>query len=332
MLRHLSSKFASADVQHEPRAALILNRSSRALPVLYATHSIEEVLGISSDELTGWSFWDCMDASSLEKAQLTLERAKENDSICYLRFHWRDPRTQRGPFTPPSRRQASSEGYRGAKESTSSERSLESLKSWQPASVIEVEAVTSCTSDGLVVIVRHAVPVLTQQHAQLIRAGEVVFASPWGSPAPILPLPMPGHTSALSRYPSSSQLSFEPEQTPEDVLGSIQQMAVFAWAMNDNIAMQYGRGFPDSLFMDGDGYIPASVSSSSAPQSVPLAMTSSSALSVATSSVNFSHSSAGSSTSTRDSNNSRQVATEADGSHKPSEMIQSSLPKPSHKF
>ena len=44
--------------------------------------------------LTVWSFYYCIAENCLQDAIKCLENAKGNDSIAYLRFWFRDPRTQ----------------------------------------------------------------------------------------------------------------------------------------------------------------------------------------------------------------------------------------------
>ncbi|KAJ8103050.1 hypothetical protein POJ06DRAFT_246409 [Lipomyces tetrasporus] len=231
MMNHLTPKFEDdSNIPHEPRAALILNRMSQSLPILYSTHAINDIVGLAPDEITGWNLWDCMDASSLESAQLSLERAKENDSISYLRFAWRDPRSQVGPSTLPTQLRS----QLGARESTPTR-----------FDIVEVEAVVSCTSDGLVMVLRRARPISTPEQAALVGTSHGVFASPWGAPVPILPLPVP--TENISRQPSPFMVAspstaetteyVDQENQPSsdgdsDIFGSIRQMAVLTWAMN----------------------------------------------------------------------------------------------------
>src|SRR5215470_7806889 len=104
MLSHLSTKFKQAadDQTHEPRAALFLNRFTRTLTIMYATTGIQRIVGISSENMKGRSFYYCIAENCLEDAVKCLETAKGNDSIAYLRFWFRDPRQddQANQFTP----------------------------------------------------------------------------------------------------------------------------------------------------------------------------------------------------------------------------------------
>ena len=94
MLSHLSSKFAapSPSQDHEPRAALFLNRYTRTLTIMYATNGLSSLLGMTGEEMKGKSFYYCIQENCLQDAIRCLENAKSNDSIAYLRFWFRDPR------------------------------------------------------------------------------------------------------------------------------------------------------------------------------------------------------------------------------------------------
>ncbi|KAK9381457.1 uncharacterized protein V2V93DRAFT_232866 [Kockiozyma suomiensis] len=181
---HIASSLSSSE--HEPRTALILNRASISLPIMYAANSSTQVLEISPSNLTGWSFWDCMNAESLIQAQLAFERAKENDSIAYLRFFWCDPRSHQQPATRHIRQQM--------------QPCSSNFDSSVSACRTEVEAVVSCSSDGLVIVLRRALPIITLEQAMLVKASDLSlhsdrlqggFASPWGMPLPFLPPPIP---------------------------------------------------------------------------------------------------------------------------------------------
>jgi hypothetical protein len=94
MLSHISHKFTQPvkPVQHEPRAALFLNRFTRTLTIMYATSALEEVIGIPASVMRGRSFYYCIAENCLQDSINCLENAKGNDSIAYLRFWFRDPR------------------------------------------------------------------------------------------------------------------------------------------------------------------------------------------------------------------------------------------------
>ncbi|KAK9469485.1 hypothetical protein V1512DRAFT_256376 [Lipomyces arxii] len=81
------------DSAHELRVALILNRSSFSLPVMFASSQIAAMLNITPDEIKLTSLWDCMTEPSLEPTQLAFERAKDNEAVSYVTFTWQDPRS-----------------------------------------------------------------------------------------------------------------------------------------------------------------------------------------------------------------------------------------------
>lgn len=91
MLEHLSPKFKIPPTEREPRAALILNRFTRTLSVMYATNTVSSILGAEPDEIRGKSIYDCIAGNCWRDAIRCLESAKANDSIVYLRFWSRDP-------------------------------------------------------------------------------------------------------------------------------------------------------------------------------------------------------------------------------------------------
>ncbi|GJC93920.1 hypothetical protein ColKHC_02746 [Colletotrichum higginsianum] len=92
MLEHLSPKFRMPAVEREPRAALILNRFTRTLTVMFATNAVSSILGVRPDQIKDKSFYECIQENCLPDAIRCLESAKANDSIAYLRFWYRDPR------------------------------------------------------------------------------------------------------------------------------------------------------------------------------------------------------------------------------------------------
>ncbi|KAI9781376.1 MAG: hypothetical protein M1835_004299 [Candelina submexicana] len=121
---------------------------------------------------------------------------------------------------------------------------------------VEVEAVVSCSSDGLVVILRRTRPPVPQavQHPSQPPYRNGLFASPWAS-QPILPPPQQrspyrfsgGFTPSLAPsqpQPAASIAASGPP--PEDFMNSIREVAVFAWSLtgiNGSLA-EYGRGKP----------------------------------------------------------------------------------------
>lgn len=300
MLEHLSAKFKTPvpQAEREPRAALILNRFSRTLTIMYATNSVANILGVGPDLLKDKSFYECIQENCQPGAIRCIESAKSNDSIAYLRFWYRDPRQpeeieedQRSGSPSSSdndedggvelrgnmdvdvdgihiSRQPSSDGssarqahgferignpHTSSGDTTSGSFSMSrahqddpsgTMQDAQtlaaPAQAIEIEAVISCTSDGLVVILRRARPQIPSDEVN-----NGLYAAPWGA-APIQPLQayqpavardvqVPRHNVCTAGGPSS-----------DSFMASIREIAVFAWSLtgiNGNIA-NYGHGTP----------------------------------------------------------------------------------------
>lgn len=118
---------------------------------------------------------------------------------------------------------------------------------------VEVEAVVSCTSDGLVVILRKARPLIPQppeEPAPTYSNG--LFASPWAT-NPVIPQPTdlisayPGTNSSVSgnNGPSTATTaSFGPQA--DTFMSAIRDVAVFAWSLTgiNGSLVQHGRGKP----------------------------------------------------------------------------------------
>jgi hypothetical protein len=134
---------------------------------------------------------------------------------------------------------------------------------------IELEAVISCTSDGLVVCLRRARPMIphpTQRPSQPAHQNGL-FAAPWAH-EPVLP---PIEARANTGYGSSFAPSLGPQgarrenggtyttapmgPTHDDFMSAIREQAVFAWALtgiNGSLAQySYGKPTGESLPMDG---------------------------------------------------------------------------------
>ncbi|KAI9821233.1 MAG: hypothetical protein M1827_003968 [Pycnora praestabilis] len=131
---------------------------------------------------------------------------------------------------------------------------------------VEVEAVVSCTSDGLVVILRRARPIIPNplERPAPPAYANGLFASPWAT-EPILPSPpsrpqsyengrimqdsAPSHASTQNVLPAAGP-------TTEDFMNSIREVAVFAWSLtgiNGSLA-QYSRGRPVGESQPPDGF------------------------------------------------------------------------------
>lgn len=317
MLEHLSSKFRTPPQASllEPRAALVLNRFTRTLTVMYATNAVSSILGVTPEQVTNKSFYECIQENCLPEAIRCLESAKSNDSIAYLRFWYRDPRREEDldqemreasqssdsedggvelhtpmdvDSTPVAEsstanhaesgdvasHSVSPENYRtssgestdlehdssgaifdhsqASRSSTSSlvvvspaerrRRARPSPARPPPPEPFEIEAVISCTSDGLVVILRRARPLIPQPQQVL---PPVQAFAPWG----VNPI-RPHQYQPDPRFPF--QHGFEAPRIQaggpplDEFMTTIQNLAVFAWSLtgiNGNV-YSYGRGTP----------------------------------------------------------------------------------------
>ena len=147
--------------------------------------------------------------------------------------------------------------------STTDERMSPGASSFMPdSSHVELEAVVSCTSDGLVVVLRRARPVMPHLPQSTPEAAKHpyangFFASPWAT-NPILPnvgdrpsrdLPhLLQPCPAAPMNPTAARCEAAATQGPatEDFMNSIREVAVFAWALtgiNGSLA-QYTHGTP----------------------------------------------------------------------------------------
>jgi hypothetical protein len=348
MLSHISHKFTQPvkPVQHEPRAALFLNRFTRTLTIMYATSALEEVIGIPASVMRGRSFYYCIAENCLQDSINCLENAKGNDSIAYLRFWFRDPRaddpapaldndsddemttemsedTSEGGVqlqshgASSSARSNASAAFGSAVESSDSmevddmvgaaedpnsrtssgdsgneidtheaifgeSRESRSSASSVPSSPvtprraparatndpIELEAVISCASDGLVVCLRKARPMVphpTQRPSQPAHPNGV-FAAPWATQPVLPPLdarPRAGFASGFApslgpmaaRHDSASPPRVHGPDS-QDFMSVIREQAVFAWALtgiNGSLA-EHAKGKPTGSSAPSDGF------------------------------------------------------------------------------
>lgn len=171
MLTFISDKFSRrlAEPLHEPRAALFVNRFTRTATIMYATSGVTEILGLSPHQLISKSFFYCIQERCLRDAVRCLESAKANDSIAYLRFWFRNPLLDEDADTDMS-------GY----SSPAFGMTPDPYARTPPP--IELEAVVSCTSDGLVVILRRArapIPSATLPPQPVPVYSNGIFAAPW---------------------------------------------------------------------------------------------------------------------------------------------------------
>ena len=121
---------------------------------------------------------------------------------------------------------------------------------------VEVEAVVSCTSDGLVVILRKAQPIPQDAISPPapLDFNHGVFASPW-APEPVIP----GGSETQELVPEAFGL---PASTPassgpssSDFMRSIREVAVFAWSLTgiNGSLSQFSRGRADGEALPPDG-------------------------------------------------------------------------------
>ncbi|KAI8954253.1 hypothetical protein F4801DRAFT_595674 [Xylaria longipes] len=240
MLEHLSPKFRMQPTEREPRAALILNRFTRTLTIMFATNAVSSILGIGSDQLRGRSLYECIAENCWSDAIKCLENAKANDSIAYLRFWSRDPRVEEnsegdeGDLEMEDLEDETSENHsdggvrlndivdvstndglniftkgeadnsrqinqpmpvdnlnaHGSSATPASQSRTARTRGAQrriqtrrrePIPPRELEAVVSCTSDGLVMVLRKARPPIPSLHLPMLSADfeNKLFAGPW---------------------------------------------------------------------------------------------------------------------------------------------------------
>lgn len=146
------------------------------------------------------------------------------------------------------------------------ERDMQSFRQCQ----IELEAVVSCASDGLVVILRKARPTILETAGPRTEPVEHpytngLFASPWAND-PIMPYPQqrPMYAQQNQYQPDAALRSdaaqarvptAEPPPSQTDLMDTIREVAVFAWALtgiNGSLA-QYSRGKPSGESQPPDG-------------------------------------------------------------------------------
>ncbi|MCJ1314833.1 hypothetical protein MMC15_000145 [Xylographa vitiligo] len=148
---------------------------------------------------------------------------------------------------PPTAHSSSSETSLG---STGHLRNLSGQPVQSRGRQIELEAVVSCTSDGLVVILRAARPFLSHTIRPSHQAAEPVytnglFASPWAE-QPILPQTHQHNGHNYRPYQPSPDPPTAMVSGPHtnDFMQSIREVAVFAWALTgiNGSLDQYSRG------------------------------------------------------------------------------------------
>ena len=147
-----------------------------------------------------------------------------------------------------------------------------SSDSWAPEEPqIELEAVVSCTSDGLVVVLRRAKPFFPHIATAVANSAKLhysngLFASPWAND-PVLPFqqydadPLPGAmrpdpTPAYATALSTNNPAKAGGPASEDFMNSIREVAVFAWSLTgiNGSLHEYGRGTAFGESVPPDGY------------------------------------------------------------------------------
>ncbi|KAH9868974.1 hypothetical protein J1614_008051 [Plenodomus biglobosus] len=114
---------------------------------------------------------------------------------------------------------------------------------------IELEAVISCTSDGLVVCLRRARPMLpgTMPVANPAQQYNGIYAAPWATQPVFHPAPpqMPQYPLG-AHHPTMAQQAAQASQMQNTFMQSIRDVAVFAWALTgiNGSLVDYARGKP----------------------------------------------------------------------------------------
>jgi hypothetical protein len=122
---------------------------------------------------------------------------------------------------------------------------------------IELEAVISCTSDGLVVCLRRARPMMPAAQLPSTQAPQHsgIFAAPWAPQPMFLPqLPQLPPYPLGAHHPAMAQA--QPSVTQNAFMESIRDVAVFAWALvgiNGNLT-DYSIGKPIGESQPPDGF------------------------------------------------------------------------------
>jgi len=296
---------------------------------MYATSGVEDILGISAETMRGKSFYYCIAENCLQDAIKCLETAKGNNSIAYLRFWFRDPRSDDETVTngtsttadesdeemttdtsvdqemtggvhlgededhirdhssgsralqsessmeidqsnmdPQSRTSSGDSGDsinpRDTYESifgepahnprSSSASSAASRNIPSPETPIEIEAVISCASDGLVVCLRRARPMIpppTHRPARPMYENGL-FAAPWAE-NPMIPSPesrpAQPHASNFNQPHAPQNAHRQPKvggPSSQDFMSVIREQAIFAWALTgiNGTLHKYGSGTP----------------------------------------------------------------------------------------
>jgi hypothetical protein len=155
-------------------------------------------------------------------------------------------------------REDSADSNHSAAHSSSSSFPSGSPSSERSEQPIELEAVVSCTSDGLVVCLRRARPAIpTAYPAAQPAYPNGIFAAPW-APQPVflpaLPQQLPYPLGA--RHPDMLHVQREQSNFHNNFMQSIRDVAVFAWALTgiNGSLEEYSRGKPVGESQPPDGF------------------------------------------------------------------------------
>ncbi|KAG7135196.1 hypothetical protein HYQ45_006915 [Verticillium longisporum] len=252
MLEHLSPKFRTQPTEREPRAALIVNRFTRTLTVMFATNAVSTILGVRPDQIKDKSFYECIQENCLPDAIRCLESAKANDSIAYLRFWYRDPRREED-FDEEDDDEEEDE-----------RRSINSSDSEGGGARLYTQMDIDIEPSSPKIKMEHED---SQQSMSSISSVSNAVAMESGSSSGTY------QTPPSAEYPPGVQYNFQPpyasQQPPlyddavkavggpplDQLMSSIRDVAVFAWALigiNGNLAT-YTRGLPRGEAQPPDG-------------------------------------------------------------------------------
>lgn len=220
MLAHISSRFTSITSSQvkEKRAALILNRFTDNLTILYATDMLYDLVQIQPDQAVGRSFLSFLSSDCLEGAGEAFGRVKHNDSIAYMRFRWR--------------RNDENQSRELNDEKTEE---FDVDKDYD----VDMESVVCCTSDGIVVIVRKS----ASDRIQLPENG--IFVVPWSQQ----PLYSGSSELAVDGMIRSDDTSDDSQIGEKTIMTSIRDMGVPVWGLQTNpqVIREHAYGRPGNL-------------------------------------------------------------------------------------
>ena len=173
---------------------------------MYATNGVTDILGLGPHQLISRNLFYCIQERCLRHALRCLESAKANDSIAFLRFWFRNPLLDEDVDLEKG-------GY------SSAAFGIPTDPYARASAPVELEAVVSCTSDGLVVILRRArapIPSATLPPQPVPVYSYGLFAAPWAleplcaygfASCPHDSLPNPAYPEAKSSLCKENQIS-----------------------------------------------------------------------------------------------------------------------------